>query len=48
MKIRTVKKVLKAMTEERKTPLSRKVTFDHIQYFANNTDHQKPKRRETK
>ena len=38
MKIRTVKKALKAMRDGRKTPLLKKVTLENIAYFANNRD----------
>lgn len=38
MKIRTVKKALKALRDGRKTPLMRKVRLSHISYFANNKD----------
>lgn len=41
MKIRTVKKVLKAWTEDRYTPLFKKVTLDNITFFEYNRDHKK-------
>lgn len=41
MKIRTVKKALKAYRDERRTPLHRKVRLSHVAYFAENRDKQK-------
>lgn len=42
MKIRTVKKVIKEfMIKGRKTPLAKKVTLAHLEYFKNNKDHGK-------
>lgn len=38
MKIRTVKKALKALRDGRKTPLLKKVKLQHVAYFANNED----------
>lgn len=38
MKIRTVKKAIKALRDGRKTPLFRKVRLSNIEYFENNRD----------
>lgn len=38
MKIRAVKKALKALRDGRKTPLLKRVKLQHIAYFANNED----------
>ena len=42
MKIRTVKKYIKeCMIKGRKSPIAKKVTLDHLAYFAANKDHKK-------
>jgi len=41
MKIRTVKKALKALRDGRKTPLLRKVRLSNLAYFADNRDKRK-------
>ena len=41
MKLRTVKKAIKAMRDGRKTPLFKKVRLDDVAYFENNKDHKK-------
>ena len=41
MKIRTVKKALKALRDGRKTPLLRKVRLSNLAYFADNRDKKK-------
>ena len=43
MKIRTVKKALKAMRDGRKTPLLKKVTLNNVAYFADSKDKMKKK-----
>jgi len=41
MKVRIVKKALKALRDGRKTPLLRKVRLSHVSYFENNKDKKK-------
>ena len=42
MKIRTVKKAIKALSEGRKTPLLRKVKLSNVTFYANSSDKKKP------
>ena len=41
MKLRTVKKAIKAFRDGRKTPLLKKVRLDDVAYFEYNKDHKK-------
>lgn len=44
MKIRIVKKAIKALIEGRNTPLLNKVRLSNVADFAHNRDHDKTKR----
>ena len=44
MKIRIVKKAIKALKEGRNTPLLKKVRLNNVVYFAHNKDHNETKR----
>lgn len=40
MKIRVIKKAIKAIAEGRRTPLMKKVTLDNVSFFQYNKDHE--------
>lgn len=44
MKIRTVKKAIKALKEGRNTPLLKKVRLNNVAYFVSNKDHNETER----